>query len=219
MAVTASIDENSPIDRHNLGFHIARRQKLFEDIDLSISMGLNQNYQRLDSRKFITLGPAGQMDPSSGIQGLHHSYILSANTSINLSYKNITVGAMYSNFAGIIKTIQVTGSSVYWPAAPSLTAFAEADFQVSETSEINAQFHLLHRAEYLTVLSPQIRVRHKWAVFRAGYWINRTIMGGAGVHYSKNDFLLMIHRTFNGARAFGPTFEISYVRNLKNAQD
>ena len=182
-----------------------RRQKLLEDVDLSISMGLDQNYSRADFSEFITLGPAGVVDPSLP-PGIQHAHRLSMSTSINLTYKNISAGVMFSEVAGIPSS---------YPTSPYLTAFAEADFIISEESEINTQFYLLHRGNFLTVLSPQVRARHKWLVLRLGYWIHRSVMGGAGVHFGKNDFLLMIHRAFNGAQAFGPTFEVSYVRNLK----
>lgn len=48
MAITGSIVELNQLDRYNLGVHLVRRQKLFDQIDLSVSVGLDQNYQRLD---------------------------------------------------------------------------------------------------------------------------------------------------------------------------
>lgn len=110
-----------------------------------------------------------------------------------------------------------------WLPSHLLTAFAEYTFLSSEELEIHSQISLLHRTYSLTVLSPQLRARFKWAVVRLGYDVigdttgNRSGRGivGTGVHFGKNDFLLMVHHDFKILGSMKPTFEFSYARNLK----
>jgi len=60
MAITGSIDLLSDIDRYNLGLHLIRRQRLFDQIDLSLSIGFDQTYQRLDFWYFYRYDPYNQ---------------------------------------------------------------------------------------------------------------------------------------------------------------
>ncbi|MDA9820706.1 type IX secretion system membrane protein PorP/SprF [Salibacteraceae bacterium] len=221
MAITGSIDLLSDIDRYNLGLHLIRRQRLFDQIDLSLSIGFDQTYQRLDFWYFYRYDPY-QPIPAIIEEETLNSYGLTPNASFNIKYKSFSTGLMYNGGPSFLTSnLGYKLSPRYWLPSHLLTAFAEYTILASEELEIHPQLYLRHRTFTSTVLSLQLRARYKWAVVRLGYRPrgdgsgDGSGMAGAGVHFRKNDFLLMLHQSINRARVFGPTFEISYVRNLK----